>query len=168
MSVLRKPDPAKTCAVCGAPMARKVINGRLEDRGVFLRRKTCGRACMAVGYEGTIKVLNPYNSRKQSAKTNTGTCNRCGRPVSETRLYVHHKDENPLNNVLENLETLCGSCYRKAHAPLPKECQCCERPARHRGLCNTHYSRFRRHGDPGLIVTWKDGQRQVVRVSEPG
>lgn len=144
----RKADPAKTCRYCGQPLERKRINDRLEDRAVFLRRHFCDRACMAANMEGKIKVLNEQNSRRQSAKTNTGICSRCGRLRSATRLYVHHRDRNPLNNAPDNLETLCGRCHRTDHASPKQPCRCCNRPARWKGFCGKHWQRFKRYGDP--------------------
>jgi len=38
-------------------------------------------------------------------------CNAVG-----VRLVVHHKDLDPTNNLLENLEYLCYSCHRKLHS----------------------------------------------------
>lgn len=40
-------------------------------------------------------------------------CDRCGR--SNISLHIHHKDENPFNNRIENLLVLCAHCHRKAH-----------------------------------------------------
>ncbi|MBC8257686.1 MAG: HNH endonuclease [SAR324 cluster bacterium] len=55
-------------------------------------------------------------------------CARCGKNCRNTThaemvLQVHHIDENPANNVLENLIPLCASCHLKIerearlHAP---------------------------------------------------
>ena len=43
-------------------------------------------------------------------------CQECGKP-SKTRLNLHHKDNNRLNN-FSNIEILCPSCHAKRH---PKE-----------------------------------------------
>lgn len=40
-------------------------------------------------------------------------CVRCG---SLEGLEVHHKDGDPHNNILENLEFLCMPCHRRVHA----------------------------------------------------
>lgn len=109
----KKPDPFKSCRKCGVAIVRKRFNGVLEDLGAFRKRYYCDRACMAAYQEGTIKVLNAKNSRRQSAKTVAMSCARCGR--NTTRLNVHHKDENPLNNTPDNLESLCGSCHKLEH-----------------------------------------------------
>ena len=55
-------------------------------------------------------------------------CSRCGQDCrnsanAEMMLQVHHIDENPRNNTLENLIPLCASCHLKIereariHAP---------------------------------------------------
>jgi hypothetical protein len=151
-------DPIKVCANCGAPMERKRFpSGTLEDRAQFLRRKFCNQACMALVMEGRIKVRNEQNSRRQSAKSAMDRCEICGR--TGTRLYVHHKDENPLSNTPTNLQTLCGSCHRRLHspnytgtAPQRKPCLLCSKPAARKGYCNTHLTRLKRHGDPLLVL----------------
>lgn len=148
----RMPDQEKFCKACGKPMVRKRFNNRLEDRKAFSKREYCDRDCMATGMEGVVKNPNPRNSRRQSTKEVKANCEICGRTG---RLYVHHKDLNPMNNESENLQTLCGSCHRRSHSPnfagtpeQRKECLYCSRPAMQRGLCWTHLTRFKRYGNP--------------------
>lgn len=43
------------------------------------------------------------------------TCSQCNKK-GHLRLHIHHKDENRLNNQIENLEVLCFSCHRKKHS----------------------------------------------------
>lgn len=40
----------------------------------------------------------------------------------------------------------------------------CENPPSSRGLCRTHYSRWRRHGDPGVVL--RDMSRRLPRFAE--
>jgi hypothetical protein len=40
-----------------------------------------------------------------------GVCARCGSSL-EHGFHRHHKDGNPLNNSIENLELLCPECHR--------------------------------------------------------
>jgi predicted HNH restriction endonuclease len=43
-------------------------------------------------------------------------CERCGfEPEIEQQLEIHHKDQNPGNNIPENLQTLCANCHRFVH-----------------------------------------------------
>src|SRR5690606_6935812 len=149
-----EPVPPKHCEACGAELKRKRMNGRLEDRAVFMRRKDCDRKCMARLMEGRIKVINATNSRRQAAKIRAKQCANCG---SGSRLQVHHRDGNPLNNDPSNLITLCASCHMRLHwqewkrTRYPtKPCLHCDRPARHRGLCDTHWTRYRKSGNPLL------------------
>jgi|SRR5581483_1954216 len=160
------PDPIKYCAACGARLTRKRFNGTLEDMGAFRRRRYCNQACMAVGQEGTIKVMSPRNSRRQSAKAVREKCETCGR---NGRLHVHHRDENPLNNDPSNLMSLCGSCHRQAHSPnfagIPgqrRRCEHCSKPAMQRGLCWTHLTRHKKYGDP-LLRKVKIGSAWVLQ-----
>lgn len=163
-----KPTPFKTCRQCRSTLLRRRFkSGILEDLAQFKRRKFCDRACMATWMEGQMKVPSVRNSRRQSAKTVKPMCERCGRTG---RLYVHHRDENPLNNADFNLKTLCGSCHRLSHSPnymgielQRKPCALCSRPAARKGLCNTHLTRLKRHGDPlakkrKTALGWKLGK----------
>lgn len=160
----RKPDPQKNCRACTAPLTRKTFNGRLEDRGVFLRRKFCNRRCMAKSMEG-LRVPTAHNSRRQSSKLVKPACERCG---STKRRHVHHVDENPLNNDPSNLQTLCVSCHRLLHSPnwnkttkQRRSCAHCSAPARRRGLCWTHLTRLKRFGHP-LLKKTKRGSTWVL------
>jgi hypothetical protein len=41
--------------------------------------------------------------------------NKCIICDKEEGLHIHHKDNNPQNNLPENLIVLCGVCHKKAH-----------------------------------------------------
>ncbi|SRR6266568_7598940 len=91
-----------------------------------------GRATKQAWYESNYgKILNrmlaKYHSdpelrqfvlsraranRKLRASTRLYSCIQCG--VTE-KLHAHHKDKNPMNNKLINLEWLCPPCHRKEH-----------------------------------------------------
>lgn len=109
------PTPVKFCKTCGTQMERQRFNGRLEDKSAFARRTYCDQDCMAQDYEGTIKVMNDKNSRRQSAKTRKPDCEICGSSAH----HVHHRDENPQNNDPLNLQSLCASCHKKEHLQKP-------------------------------------------------
>lgn len=107
MSVPKKDDPIKHCEICGALMERKRYNGRLEDRGVFLRRRRCGQSCANTRTDVTKDALH-WRARKYLASE----CQECR---TTERLHVHHVDRNPANNDPANLMTLCASCHLKLH-----------------------------------------------------
>lgn len=106
-----KPTPEKFCKTCGTLLKRQRFNGRLEDLSAFRKRVYCDQECMAEDYEGTIKVMNDKNSRRQSAKVRQECCELCGQMAH----HVHHRDENPQNNNPENLQSLCASCHKREH-----------------------------------------------------
>lgn len=168
MPVPPKPTPKHFCAQCGTVLERKRYpSGTLEDLGAFTRRKYCNRQCMAAGQEGVMKTPTAKSGRRQAQKSALGSCEVCGR--SDTRLSVHHKDEDPLNNAPENLQTLCGSCHRRTHSPnymgtptQPKACAHCSKPVARQGLCNTHLTRLKRYGDP-LAMKVKIGSSWVLK-----
>lgn len=151
MPMPKKADPEKACAFCGKPMVRQRLgSGRLEDRGVFLRRKFCDRACMAKAQ------LSPDPSATYMRNFRKEACEDCG---STSQLGVHHQDEDRTNNSPKNLRTLCATCHAKHHWENGKQpwrkhsptCTVCGKPAKRLGLCETHRSRFLRHGSPYLV-----------------
>jgi len=161
------PDPIKHCKHCKKRLIRKRYNGTLEDRSRFKQRKHCDQRCMAKAMTGRIKVQTPRNSRRQSAKTAGTACKTCG---VTSNLYVHHVNLDPMDNRPSNLQTLCGCCHKRLHWQIlratsgpPKTCKHCAKPARHNGLCNTHYTRFRRHGDPLLRRERQNGKWTLMR-----
>lgn len=164
----RKPSPLLLCRHCGRKLIRKEVNGRLrEEHAAFCRRKYCNRACMAADMEGKVKVPSEAAGHRQSRKANRGICNRCGATRDAAKLHVHHKDRNPQNNAWDNLETLCALCHRREHSKdFFRECKCCEKRARHYGLCPTHATRFKRNGDPLIRRVYKKGVWVPIRDPE--
>lgn len=150
MPMPRKADPVKNCRSCGRTLARRrLTSGRLEDRSVFLRRKYCDRACMAKAQ------LSDNPSATYMRKFRKEFCENCG---SRSQLGVHHKDEDRTNNSPANLQTLCATCHTRHHWANGKQprtrrgtCAVCDRPARKLGYCETHHSRYQRHGSPYLV-----------------
>jgi len=49
-----------------------------------------------------------------------GVCARCGRPL-EHGFHRHHKDGNPTNNDIDNLELLCPECHYATFKGAKKE-----------------------------------------------
>ena len=151
-----RPTPEKYCLYCEKKMERKRYHsGTLEAVFHFKRRKFCGQLCMAMWMEGRVKKQNPKNSRRQSVKCRTQRCENCGTPQ---KLGVHHKDSNPENNDPANLMTLCSRCHMQIHwqewkktKRPPKCCRICGEPARKHMMCQKHFQRWKRHGDPYLV-----------------
>jgi hypothetical protein len=100
-----------------------------------------------------VKEWIPWAVRLSCQKP---TCEMCG---GTSRLGLHHKDRDRTNNSPENLQTLCPSCHTRLHwvedkAPWrrhPPSCTVCGKPAKRLGLCETHRTRWLRHGSPYLV-----------------
>lgn len=145
------------CKACGIELERKRYRKRLEGNGVFRKRKYCNLACMGTGYMKERPTKSAIGKRNLQHRKKS--CEICG--ISEN-LAVHHKDRNRYNNELTNLQTLCGSCHTSLHhkqgdlvvkkPPVP--CRICDKQSYRLGLCSTHLSRFKRHGNP-LVVRGK-------------
>ena len=106
---VRKQDPQKTCELCKEPLTRsRFRSGRLEDRGVFLRRRWCSqKGGQAVPDSTAIQTL-----RARAQKLRKAACERCG---ATKKLHAHHKNKNIADNTVENIETLCRSCHDAHH-----------------------------------------------------
>ena len=152
MAMPRKPTPRKVCGHCKMVLERKRFNGVLEDLSYFNRRVYCGRMCMAAAMVKEKVTLSGLRSRaRKFRKTHCEIC-KTTKTVS-----IHHLDGNPANNSTGNLMTLCNSCHQKWHwkngRTLPRRqsvCKICGMPARKLDMCQKHYQRFRKYGDPCL------------------
>lgn len=163
------PVKEKPCKQCRKMMQRQRYNGTLESRLNYKRRIFCNRDCMTNWMEGQIKVPSVKAGHRQSGKKVKSECEFCAR--TKTRLYVHHMDENPMNNADENLKTLCGSCHRRMHSPnftgtppQRKSCSLCSKPAERKGYCDTHLTRLKKYGDPLLTKKRTSSGWQLVRA----
>lgn len=118
----KQPDltPMKLCQWCKKPMERKRYNprknrnekiGRLEDKAVFLKRKCCSLSC-ATYLQHSTEPPSVAAARKRAQKMIEGCCEICG-DISKT--CVHHIDNDPKNNNLENLQILCLHCHSFWH-----------------------------------------------------
>lgn len=154
----RLPDPEKYCQHCGVRLIRKRrASGLLEGLRFFKERLFCGRLCF-IKYNMSLHDLGGSRERstcrfKARRRKPDGCCERCGGVGEE----VHHIDRNEFNNKVENLERLCVSCHRKEHGiPLQRAgCLICggfRRRAGKRGLCDKHYRRLKRWGDPLMVM----------------
>ena len=165
MPMPRKTDPEKMCAYWGEKLERKRNTKRLEDRTIFLKRKYCNRTCMARAFiqEDVMKDALYKRARVFVGKV----CETCG---ATERLEVHHKDDNPANNTSDNRMTLCDSCHTKWHWQHGKKpwkrqsvCKICGEPARKLDMCQKHYQRYRKYGDPLLTKKRRGSGYELVR-----
>ena len=136
-------------------MYRKVMSGRIEDLTIFLRRKYCDRKCMAIAFTKETPTLGAL--RKRAERFREFACQECG---VRTDLHIHHIDSNPANNEPSNLMTLCGSCHQRWHwartrlhrRHKPLHCVICGKSCDrlHRKMCQKHWQRFKKYGNPYL------------------
>jgi hypothetical protein len=97
-------------------------------------------------------MLTKDGYRFHARKLRGDCCENCG---TTDNLNAHHKDEDLANNSPENIQTLCGSCHTKHHWKDGKKpwkkydgvCVVCGKESI-RGMCETHRTRLKRHGDP--------------------
>lgn len=146
-----KPTPIKYCQFCGKKLERKDYGRRLEDLGVFNRRKYCDADCMRKAFVKQGDNGQKYSPAHHSARRilyniygKERKCEICG---STTNVDVHHIDGNFSNNNIDNLMLLCRSCHMKAHRNVSK-CKYCDNKVKAHGLCNKHYIMFKKYGDP--------------------
>ena len=157
MPMPQKPDPEKLCQACGALLRRKRMNGRLEDRTVFLKRLYCDQKCMGKAHMRPDPTRSAY--LKRIAHLKKKNCEICR--ASDKRLTLHHKDRNWRNGDPSNIQTLCSSCHTSLHhanaeiVPRAKErpCAFCQRPIWGRSVCNTCRTQIRRNGKPSPRTT---------------
>lgn len=144
----------KKCKFCGIIMERKrYSNGILEAWNWYNKRLYCSCECMNKARKskpktGTSWMTLHYHARNLKPR---GECEICG---SEVNIDVHHIDGNPQNNSLENLMRLCRSCHSKIHHPY-SVCKICGDKAKGYGLCNKHYLRYKKYGDPLMTAYGK-------------
>ena len=115
------------CRVCRRQFERKAYMAEWsQERGPF-----CGFGCYAKWQsENTDGARNPnykpdllhrqcvnwYMARDAALDRDGHRCCKCGH---SERLHVHHKNHDPDDHALDNLETLCAGCHRREH-PLPR------------------------------------------------
>lgn len=154
---MKQPREIRYCAYCKKPMERKrYANGELECWNWYNRRKYCSMDCMKAAFRAKPKTGTSWMAVHYHARLllPDGSCEICG---SNKNVDVHHKDGNPQNNSLDNLQRLCRSCHIKAHHHA-KKCLICGSRAKALGYCNKHYIRFKKYGDPLYV----NGRREVI------
>lgn len=109
MPMPRKEEPEKFCKRCGTEFHRSTFNGRLEDLGVFKRRKYCSISCASTRERPSHWGTYHWRARKHRLSS----CEACG---STEKLHAHHVDSCPENNDPANIQTLCVFCHNFLHA----------------------------------------------------
>jgi len=71
---------------------------------IFLNRKRILVKRQIFSPEERDKILNHFGNR----------CSICGYNVKDG-LQIHHKNENPSDNRIENLTVLCYACHKRTH-----------------------------------------------------
>lgn len=148
---IKEVDEKKYCLYCGNELERKRYNGRLEDFGVFQRRKYCNNECMSKYWLLQPKVNQTWNNAHTTArKINLKIkrifyCEICHKIGG--KLDVHHKNENWKDNSLNNLQIVCRSCHMKIHNKY-SVCRICGDKVKGYGYCNKHYIRYKKYGCP--------------------
>lgn len=102
----------KSCAHCGAMFGRRRFGGRLEDIGVFRRRRFCTLRCGWTA-KNRDRPAHWATYHFRARKHRKSSCEGCG---STKQLHVHHVDGRPENNDPTNLQTLCVFCHNFLHA----------------------------------------------------
>jgi hypothetical protein len=110
----------KNCECCKKEF--KVSNSRVK-------KKFCSSECQHLTKKTVIERRKDSKRiatvRRGTAKSSTlrkfvfsrknKECELCGYNEYDFCLDVHHLDENPLNNEIDNLAVLCVICHRKLH-----------------------------------------------------
>lgn len=133
----------KYCLNCGKRLERrKLSRGDYESWKQFENKKYCDRNCMKEAFrkkkKKTQEEITIRTSRKRASDLIVSTtCDICGK---KNAIDVHHIDENPKNNSLDNLQRLCRSCHLKKHRK-QKGCSIKGCTSKHKGLgyCDKHY-----------------------------
>ena len=110
----------KYCKYCGKRLERRFYPkcNKFEDMGCFIRRKYCDRECMRKAFTHIGENNSNWSNTHYSARRinnlflHKDKCELCGKTG---KLDIHHIDENPNNNNLNNLMCLCRSCHMKIH-----------------------------------------------------
>jgi len=149
MPMKSKSDPEKYCERCGILLRRKRYGSTLEDMTRFLSRKYCSSRC-----SNSRGVLSQSftQQHKISVKFRKERCALCGNtPINSGHLHVHHINGDWKDHRPENLQTLCVGCHLSLHnrGRGPK-CKYCETKSRRHGMCQKHYQRWKKYGDPFL------------------
>lgn len=102
------------CPVCGKPFELK----RSEYES--LRKITCSQKCGAklsgARRIGIGDAVSPVTHRRHLADIRPPIhCEKCGYNKLPGILHMHHRDGNPTNGAIPNLEWICPNCHMELH-----------------------------------------------------
>lgn len=114
------------CSFCNKTFTRSILKKKNSRHGFFFCSRHCKDSAQRIG--GISEIMPPHygTSTKRDAtryrmlfKEMNGIdrlfCVRCGYDEFETSVDIHHVDFNCLNNMKENLMSLCTCCHRALH-----------------------------------------------------
>ena len=152
---MKKETPLKYCHHCKKKLERrKLKRGDYESWKSFEKKKYCNRECMKKAFKEKPKKRQKdlsirYSRAKAQRLLPMSLCEVCQKKPSKD---VHHKDENPLNNSLNNLMRVCRSCHLKIHRPKSIcKVESCNTKMKGLGYCEKHYQRFKKYGNPLMV-----------------
>ncbi len=79
------------------------------------KRIYCSRACINKDYKTKWKKDFKDIKKIMKIRNMIKHCDRCGFSEYPEILSIHHKDNNPKNNDITNLEILCPNCHSIRH-----------------------------------------------------
>jgi hypothetical protein len=105
----------RDCPACGASFR---FEGGVKARITCGRRECSRKQRASKTFKGRAASKQAARGRGRKA-VSVDLCNRCGRADSPTvRLEVHHRDRDPYNNEVQNLEVLCRLCHTAEHVAI--------------------------------------------------
>jgi len=158
------PDPEKYCERCGERMQRKRYNGTLEDMTRFRKRKYCSLRC---ANSRGIRSTKSGQQHTISRRLRKQHCECCGKtPSRRQHLHAHHINGDWLDHRPENIKTLCVGCHLRLHTKPSRPCVVCGEKSRKHKMCQKHFQRWKKYGDP-LLTKVMRGQKKpwpIVKV----
>jgi len=157
-----KPDPEKYCERCGVMLHRKRYGERIEDMTRFLQRKYCSSHCASLrGIRS--KKIGPQHRISQTLRKEH--CEFCGKtPANRQHLHAHHINGDWKDHRPENIQTLCVGCHLNLHKRKCRLCVVCGEKARKRRMCQKHFQRWKKYGNPLLTKKQNGNCFKIVLV----
>ncbi len=104
-------DFEKTCGEIEDELEYKINIDKFKEK----ERKRKIRENAEKEFYGRVKSKRDNISLDKKESILRKFNNKCVVCGKEEGLHIHHKDNNPKNNQIDNLAVLCGVCHKKAH-----------------------------------------------------